>query len=171
MVIAGLLTGLRYGDLTRLSVDAFHPETRTLSLRISKVRQTVNIALDNEALTFLKAKSAAKLHSDLFFRRADGEPWKPSDQSKRMRHACQVAGIKPASFGATRHTYASRLVMAGTPLLLVAAQLGHSTIDMVQQHYGHLCPNFVADRVMALKPIGLFRTSPANAPTPRKSAT
>jgi integrase len=39
--------------------------------------------------------------------------------------------------------------MKGVPLAVVAAQLGHTSIAMVEKHYGHLAPNYVADTVRA----------------------
>jgi hypothetical protein len=37
--------------------------------------------------------------------------------------------------------------MKGVPLPVIAAQLGHSDTRMVEKHYGHLAPNYVADTV------------------------
>jgi len=37
--------------------------------------------------------------------------------------------------------------MKGVPLAVIAAQLGHADIRMVEKHYGHLAPNYVADTV------------------------
>ena len=37
--------------------------------------------------------------------------------------------------------------MTGAPLAVVAAQLGHSDTRMVEKHYGHLAPSYVADTV------------------------
>lgn len=53
------------------------------------------------------------------------------------------------TFHELRHTYASRLVMNAVPLAVVAAQLGHSDTRMVEKHYGHMAPNYVADTVRA----------------------
>jgi len=39
--------------------------------------------------------------------------------------------------------------MRGVPLAVIAAQLGHSDTRMVEKHYGHLAPNYVADTVRA----------------------
>jgi hypothetical protein len=39
--------------------------------------------------------------------------------------------------------------MAGAPLAVVAAQLGHSDTRMVEKHYGHMAPSYVADTVRA----------------------
>lgn len=32
---------------------------------------------------------------------------------------------------------------------VIAAQLGHADIRMVEKHYGHLAPNYVSDTVRA----------------------
>jgi hypothetical protein len=39
--------------------------------------------------------------------------------------------------------------MRGVPLAVIAAQLGHSDTRMVEKHYGHLSPSYVADTVRA----------------------
>jgi hypothetical protein len=61
---------------------------------------------------------------------------------------CAAARIDPpANFHPLRHTYASRLAMRGVPLAVIAAQLGHSDTRMVEKHYGHLAPSYVAETV------------------------
>jgi hypothetical protein len=39
--------------------------------------------------------------------------------------------------------------MRGVPLAVIAAQLGHSGTRMVEKHYGHLAPSYVAETVRA----------------------
>jgi integrase len=34
----------------------------------------------------------------------------------------------------------------------VAAQLGHTDTRMVERHYGHLCPNALAESIRSLAP-------------------
>ena len=41
------------------------------------------------------------------------------------------------------------LAMRNVPLAVIAAQLGHSDTRMVEKHYGHLSPGYVADTVRA----------------------
>ena len=49
--------------------------------------------------------------------------------------------------------------MKGVPLAVIAAQLGHADIRMVEKHYGHLAPNYVADTVRAaFDTMGLVQT-------------
>ncbi|MEI7608699.1 MAG: tyrosine-type recombinase/integrase [Rhodospirillaceae bacterium] len=66
-----------------------------------------------------------------------------------VKAACEVAKLEALTFHELRHSYASRLVMAGAPLAVVAAQLGHSDTRMVEKHYGHLAPSYIADTVCA----------------------
>ena len=39
--------------------------------------------------------------------------------------------------------------MRGAPLAVIAKQLGHADTRMVEKHYGHLAPSYVADTVRA----------------------
>jgi hypothetical protein len=39
--------------------------------------------------------------------------------------------------------------MRGVPLAVIAAQLGHADTRMVERHYGHLSPNYIAETVRA----------------------
>jgi integrase len=70
-------------------------------------------------------------------------------QQRPVVAACVSAKISPITFHGIRHTYASHLAMKGVPLAVIAAQLGHADIRMVEKHYGHLAPNYVADTVRA----------------------
>jgi len=65
-----------------------------------------------------------------------------------MRLACKRAAIEPAvGFHQLRHTWASHSVMAGMPLAVVATNLGHTDTRMVEKHYGHLAPSYVAEAI------------------------
>lgn len=47
--------------------------------------------------------------------------------------------------------------MRDVPLAVVAEQLGHKDTRMVEKHYGHLAPNYVADTVRAaFSPLGIL---------------
>ena len=65
-----------------------------------------------------------------------------------MAEAVQRAAIKPRiTFHGLRHTWASLAVMSGMPLMVVARNLGHADTRMVEHHYGHLAPSFIADAI------------------------
>jgi len=50
------------------------------------------------------------------------------------------AGLEDVNLHDLRHTFASRLVMSGVPLLSVSKLLGHATIEMTMR-YAHLAPD------------------------------
>jgi integrase len=75
----------------------------------------------------------------------------------------------PISFHVLRHTWASHAVMNGVPLIIVAKNLGHSETRMVEKHYGHLAPSFVADAIRAGAP--RFTTNMAVVPLHKHART
>jgi site-specific recombinase XerD len=55
-----------------------------------------------------------------------------SDQLRPMNEASKRANTKPpVNFHCLRHTYASHAVMNGTPLMVVARNLGHADTRIV----------------------------------------
>jgi hypothetical protein len=42
--------------------------------------------------------------------------------------------------------------MNGVPLMVVAKNLGHADTRMVERHYGHLAPSYVADAIRKAAP-------------------
>ena len=61
-----------------------------------------------------------------------------------------AAGLPKAfCFHGLRHTYASQLSQAGTPLLVIAEQLGHRNIETVSRTYGHMQPQIRSSEVRA----------------------
>jgi len=50
--------------------------------------------------------------------------------------------------------------MRGVPLAVIAAQLGHADSRMVEKHYGHLSPNYIAETVReAFGSLGIIEVS------------
>jgi integrase len=150
LVTAALLTGCRYGELTAMTVDDFNSDAGTVRIRLSKSGKPRHVVLTEEGREFLGGIVAGKLGSARVFVRKSGRPWAKSEQQRPLAAACSVASINPLiNFHGLRHTYASRLAMRAVPLAVIAAQLGHSDTRMVEKHYGHLAPNYVADTVRA----------------------
>jgi integrase len=144
LVHALLLTGARYQEVARLRVEDFNPDAGTLHIRQSKTGKDRHVHLTDEGQTFFTQLAAGHPGSDLMLRRV----WGKSNQAKPMAAACKRAKIEPSvGLHQLRHTFASLAVMNGTPLLVVANALGHSTTRMVEKHYGHLSQSYVADAI------------------------
>lgn len=149
LVQAALLTGCRYGELTALAVADFNPDSGTVHIRVSKSGKPRHVVLTEEGQDFFRGITAGKAGNARVFTKPGGAAWGTSHQQRPFANAVERAKIGSLTFHELRHSYASRLVMAGAPLAVVAAQLGHSDTRMVEKHYGHLAPSYVADTVRA----------------------
>ncbi|MEL6281007.1 MAG: tyrosine-type recombinase/integrase, partial [Pseudomonadota bacterium] len=140
LVVAALLSGARYGELARLRVSDFIRAAGALEIREAKSGQPRVVYLTDEGMAHFEALCAGRRPEALVFTRTpDGGAWGKSHQQRPLLEACRGAMIEPAvGFHVLRHTYASRAVMRGAPLPVVAAQLGHSDTRMVEKHYAHL---------------------------------
>jgi integrase len=153
LVQAALATGARYGELTALRASDFNPDSGTIHVRTSKSGKGRHIVLNDEGVALFSSLVAGKPGTAVLLTKADGSPWKSSHQARPMAEACERAkNAPPASFHVLRHTWASLAVMAGGPLMVVARNLGHSDTRMVEKHYGHLAPSYVADAIRAAAP-------------------
>jgi integrase len=148
VVTAALQTGCRYGELCRLKVGDFNPDSGTLAIWQSKSGKPRHVVLTREGADFFAQLTAGRDPGDLMLRRADGGAWGRSNQQHRMIDACKRAKITPPiGIHGLRHTWASLAIMAGMPLQVAARNLGHVDTSMVEKHYGHLSKSFIHDAI------------------------
>jgi integrase len=153
LVQAGLETGARYGELAALQVQDFNPDAGTLAIRQSKAGKARHVVLTDEGIEFFRQLCAGRAGSELMLQKSKGGAWLKSHQKRPMAEASAAAKITPPiGFHGLRHTWASLAVMNGTPLMVVAKNLGHSDTRMVEKHYGHLAPSYIADAIRAGAP-------------------
>jgi integrase len=144
LVQAALQTGARYQELARLRVGDFNKDAGTLHIRKTKTNKDRHVVLSDEGIEFFSQLAAGQASTALML----GREWKQSHQAPLILEACKRAAINPPlNFHALRHTWASLSVMGGMPLIVVAKNLGHSDTRMVEKHYGHLAPSYIAEAV------------------------
>ena len=161
LVQAALQTGARYSELARLTVSDFNPDVGTVQIQQSKSGKSRHIVLTSEGQAFFRQLSAGRTGDAPMLPKAAGSTWDISHQLRPMADAVTRAKIKPAiSFHGLRHTWASHAVMNGMPLMVVARNLGHVDTRMVEKHYGHLAPSYIAEAVRAAAP--KFGYKPSN---------
>ncbi|WP_243317166.1 tyrosine-type recombinase/integrase [Geothrix paludis] len=171
LVIGGLASGARYGELGRCRVKDFSAKPKTLFIEFGKNGKSRYIHLDDEAVAWFASFTKGRDSEETLFRhtgvdrvkRKVSDDWMPYDQVHLMKKAWKKAGITKVTFHELRHTYASNLILQGMQLLYVAAQLGHSDTRMVEKYYGHLVPSAVAMAVKKHGPkLGIFEGSKEN---------
>lgn len=149
LVRAALFTGCRYGELGRLVVSDVDLASRTVWVQISKTGTPRHVILTDEATDFFRQQIFGKTSSQLVLT-INGRAWSQSDQSVPMVNASNAARLEPRPrFHDLRHTHASALAMAGVPLSVIAAQLGHLDTRTTEKHYAHLAPSYIAQTIRA----------------------
>jgi integrase len=146
-----LESGARYGELCRMTVADFNADSGTVAVAESKSK-TRHVVLTEQGAAFFASIAKDRPADSPMFVKDDGQPWLRDHQKEPMAEACKAAEIKPMGFHGLRHTWASHAVMNGTPLIVVAKNLGHTTTKMVEKHYGHLAPDFIANAIRAGAP-------------------
>lgn len=149
LVTAALLTGCRYSELGRLKVADYDPLGGSVFISESKSGKSRDVYLTDEGKDLFARLAQDRSKSDRLLSRANGSAWGKSDQQRPFAEAFSKAKVEALTFHELRHTYASRLIMRGASLAVVARQLGHTDTRMVEKHYGHLAPSYIADTVRA----------------------
>ena len=176
MIIAlGLLGGLRIGEVLALQWRCFSAETRTLAIvgtnsheqhreafiatgqwPTVKTAAARRVMLCSSELTRLllayKLKSGNPPAEALLLTNKRGLPLDirlfQSRTWKRLRLAAELP--QSVTFHSLRHSYASRLLAAGTAPEFVQRQLGHRDLRTTLQTYRHWLPALDVQRVDAI---------------------
>lgn len=170
-------TGLRQGELLGLSWDAVDLEARRLTVRRALARDRKggyalaepktprsrrSVHLPAAAVTALKRQQAlqdgrrAALGpvwqdtDDLVFTDAVGRPLRGDSVNASLRRLLGQAKLPLIPFHGLRHSAATALLAAGVPLRTVADQLGHSTIVLTANTYGHVIPESRSEAAAAM---------------------
>jgi integrase len=155
LVQAALLTGCRYGELSRILVTHVNLDTGLVYINPeTKSGKGRHVPLNAEGLRFFQQQIAGKNGLEYVFTREDESPWLKNHQSRLMKAACEQARINPPiGFHELRHTYASLLAQAGADLLTISKLLGHADTRITSRHYAHLCDKTLTNAVKTLLPV------------------
>jgi len=153
-----LHTGLRPGDLYSLTWK----ELNIPFARLTKVCEKTSHAARRErkpAVVDMKLNPAIKTimaswHKDqgvpqgglVFPSPVTGRQLDQQAHKKPWGHVKRLAELPAGlNFYALRHHFISALLAAGVPIFTVAKLAGHKGVEMILQHYGHLCPDQAAE--------------------------
>ena len=162
MIHLGAFTGLRRGELLALhftDVDRSNKEilvSKALSkfpakdgvhrwqwrIGQTKTKRSIRrVALSDDILHYLnQIRQAAKDPNGLIFSNKDGDPLDPDVFDSLFAEVRSSASELRIRFHDLRHFFASFLIAQGFSAKYVCDQLGHSSIQMTFDTYGHLFP-------------------------------
>ncbi len=150
MVAVAMHTGLRQAEQFKLSWEHVDFTTGILTVPRSKHGETRRVPMNDTVREILRARKS-RLKSAHVFPSDTGET--PIDACNYMRRvfvpAIEAAGIENFHWHDLRHTFASRLIMAGVDLRTVQELMGHKTITMTLR-YSHLSPAHQLEAVQRL---------------------
>lgn len=139
VVILAISTGMRRGEILRLTWDNVDLERGLISLKETKSGHPRSIPLVGPSFThFQKLFRQRNLYNPFVFpsKKRFGE----ISIRKAWDEALTRAGIKNLRFHDLRHTFATYAAKAGASNLELATAMGHRTLQMLQR-YTHLDVN------------------------------
>ena len=146
LVLVSLNTGMRQGEVFNLTWADVDLKNKVLTVEGegAKSGQTRHIPMNREALATLKAWKKQSGSSEFVFPGKTGG--RLDNVKKSWTGLLEQAGIKAFRWHDLRHTFASKLVMAGVPLNTVRELMGHADLKMTLR-YAHLAPDSKAAAV------------------------
>ena len=154
LILGALFTGCRAGELRELRPSDFNYRAGTIFVHATKTGRSRNIVLSYEAISFFEQLVHGLGDEHPIFHREGLKPWGYNLHTRPMRNASADAGFEmPVVFHDLRHTYASRLIMAGVSPFVVADQLGHADCTQLIKTYGHVSAEFAIEQVRERTPL------------------
>ena len=86
--------------------------------------------------------------NDLIFMDLDGKLFSPSSVYRTFKNTLAQLSIEDVRFHDLRHTHASLMLKQNTNPKIIQERLGHSSIMITMDTYGHLMPNMQKDAVL-----------------------
>lgn len=142
-LVLALSTGARKSEILTLEWRQVDFARRVIYLEHTKNKERRALPLVAHALELLQSRAKVRrLDSGLIFP-SHRNARKPIDLGKPWRDAIDAANIQNFRIHDLRHSCASYLAMAGTPLNVIAEILGHKTLQMTKR-YAHLSTEHLA---------------------------
>lgn len=132
-----LHTGIRASEQWGLQWPDVDLARKTITLHRTKAGKTRHVSLNAIALAALESLPTYRRREGSVFLNTEGQPVRSARDW--FEPAVEKAGLRDYTWHCNRHTFASRLVMAGIDIRTVAQLMGHSTIQMTMR-YAHLAP-------------------------------
>ena len=166
LLFTAIFTGMRQGELIALTWDKIDwknkqiivncsynlgeittPKSEHSVRRIDMSEKLMNVLIEWQ-------KKCPKSDLNLIFPNQAGNYTDPNNLTKRkFYYVLQLAELERIRFHDLRHTYASLLISQNVPIKYIQNQLGHGSIQVTMDTYGHIMPEVNRQAVNALDSI------------------
>jgi integrase len=137
IVITALNTGMRKGEILRLSWDRVDLKHGFILLEDSKNGERREIPINGTLRETLRGRTRRLDVPYVFYDPKTGKPF--TDIKKGFKGALRRSKIQDFRFHDLRHCFGSHLVMSGVDITTVKELLGHKSLKMTLR-YAHLAP-------------------------------
>ena len=150
-VTVALYSGLRKREEMSLDWSDICFFTKIITLPKTKAGKVQHVHMNDRVIESLRKLKAMPVHvsNKVFYRiniSASGRYYKVD---KVWKQCCREAGIEKIRWHDLRHTFASRMVMAGVNILTVQKLLRHADVKQTMR-YAHLAPDHLQRAVDSL---------------------
>ena len=150
LIEVALHTGMRRGEQLNLKWKDVDFLTRTITIPRSKPGEKRHVKMNNRVAEILRGLPSRLKSEWIFPSQSGASPINANNFINRVfTPALKQAKIANFRWHDLRHTFASRLTMAGVDLRTVQELMGHKTIAMTVR-YSHLSPAHTLDAVNKL---------------------
>lgn len=159
MILTGLRTGMRQGELIALQWSSINWENQTIAVRHNQCYYKKElISTKNNRVRIIPMD--VDVYETLYRRKKDtGYVFTDENNAAqgcrgllaRLKKTAKEAGIGNIGWHILRHTFASQLTAKGAPIVAVQTLLGHSSIG-VTLRYAHVAPSTLRSAIDLLNP-------------------
>ncbi|MFC6017754.1 tyrosine-type recombinase/integrase [Plantactinospora solaniradicis] len=156
LVVTALGTGLRWAELAGLRVGRVDVLAATLRVEETmselagaaelvfgppkSARSRRTVSLPSEVQQALIGLTANRKPDELVFRTTTGQPMRVRNFRRVWLAAVARAGVEGLRFHDLRHTHVAWLISGKATLTAIQHRLGHASITVTSDRYGHLLP-------------------------------
>lgn len=160
IIMTGLYTGMRKGELLGLKWSNVDFPNRLIVVEGTKSGYLRKIPM-NGKLTEILSHVKKESHSEYVFSDKKGRPYKSIRTA--FDYALEKAGIENLTLHSLRHTFGTRLGMAGVDVKTIQELMGHRDIKMTMR-YSHPTPEHKRKAVELLSGVtSIFTTGQVEA--------
>lgn len=163
LLFTAIFTGMRRGELAALTWDrinwinkkifvckSYHKSQLTTPKTKNSIRK-IDMCNQLEKVLQKWKEICPKSDKNLVFPNSEGN-YMDSDNmvKRRFNNVLQLAGVERIRFHDLRHTFVSLLISQNLPVKYIQSQVGHGSIKVTMDIYGHIMPEVTQRGIDAL---------------------